>query len=722
MYFKKLSWIIPCIICGCATTLKEDKNILLISNPPNLEIDASKDELSIIYFLEAQRKTSVDPSAQVWSEYKLAKVYQEKKDPRACQLFSQLAINKDFPLYREAGINQLQSCDTKFSEKDVLAEIKDLSDRPWLKLIGLEASIQIAKKLNKKNELIQLYLEKSKLPLDQNEKVKYTQKALKLAIKYSPQEKNMLKSRLEKLSPKFIKKPKFNDYLKVAYDNRRSRKFKKALWFYKAVAKNSKTNHYNRIKALTGISRTYKIMGEKEKHIKSANDLAIYTKSKFLKDKKKYAELLHDNYLSLARANWTQGHVQLANKTLNIMIKLLKNYFPLSQVYLTKARMSEETSNFKAAIDWLNKSYSEDTSTEQKEIILWHLAWNLKKLDRFQESVVTFHKLLKLEPPSDNKAKYTFWLAKTLKQMKKFEDADELFEDTIIDDPYGYYGLLAHNETHNLLKLPYIDRSMASDTVTTNDKKTLSKYLDTKYLDWLISLDEYEITESYLDFSMSLMKKKDFIETTEWLALFHYYAKSGNFLKLFEQIGKIPAEQRKILLSENPELIFPKPFYNEVFSAAQKFGISVEYIYSIMRQESAFNPKARSHMDAFGLMQLLPEVANKYAKTNKIELTKAEDLFQPQVSIPLGAAHLRELWDKYNGRFILATASYNANDKAIQNWIKTRYRGDSLEFIEDIPYKETQSYIKLVMRNLIFYNIVNSSNKIVSFPSWALEI
>ena len=172
----------------------------------------------------------------------------------------------------------------------------------------------------------------------------------------------------------------------------------------------------------------------------------------------------------------------------------------------------------------------------------------------------------------------------------------------------------------------------------------------------------------------------------------------------------------------NPQLIFPKPYYEHVTESANRFGISPEFIYSIMRQESAFDPRARSHMDAFGLMQLIPKVAQKSAEAFNIRFEKPEDLYDPQTSISLGAAHLRHLWDKYSGQLILATASYNANEKAITGWLKTRYRGDTLEFIEDIPYEETRNYIKLVLRNLVFYQVVNSSEKVVSFPEWALNL
>ena len=140
-----------------------------------------------------------------------------------------------------------------------------------------------------------------------------------------------------------------------------------------------------------------------------------------------------------------------------------------------------------------------------------------------------------------------------------------------------------------------------------------------------------------------------------------------------------------------------------------------------MRQESAFNPKARSFADAFGLLQLIPEVAQRANKKIEGTYKNADDLFNPQLNIKLGSYYLKQQWELYNNRFILASASYNATDRAIKSWIKTRYDGDTLQFIEDIPYEETRNYVKLVMRNYIFYKLINSDGKI-DFPEYCLQM
>ncbi|MGZ3721780.1 MAG: hypothetical protein ACXVA9_02540, partial [Bdellovibrionales bacterium] len=58
----------------------------------------------------------------------------------------------------------------------------------------------------------------------------------------------------------------------------------------------------------------------------------------------------------------------------------------------------------------------------------------------------------------------------------------------------------------------------------------------------------------------------------------------------------------------------------------------------------------------------------------------------------------------------------------IRNWMKTRFHGDALEFIEEIPYEETRSYVRLVMRNLIFYSLLKSKSPSITFPDRVLSL
>ncbi|MCB0348228.1 MAG: lytic transglycosylase domain-containing protein, partial [Bdellovibrionales bacterium] len=197
-----------------------------------------------------------------------------------------------------------------------------------------------------------------------------------------------------------------------------------------------------------------------------------------------------------------------------------------------------------------------------------------------------------------------------------------------------------------------------------------------------------------------------------------FYKLAEDYRGLFVRISGFDPEVRNKLVSVDPEFFYPRPYLDLIAQNAEKFGVSSELILSIMRQESAFNPLARSHADAYGLMQVLPREAKRMSLLHKIPLGDEEDLFKPEVNIPVGSAYMKELWDNYNGQFIVSVASYNASAQAVKGWIKTRFRGDAYQFIEDIPYEETKEYVKLIFRNMVMYKRMNFSMQKIAFPSW----
>ena len=132
-----------------------------------------------------------------------------------------------------------------------------------------------------------------------------------------------------------------------------------------------------------------------------------------------------------------------------------------------------------------------------------------------------------------------------------------------------------------------------------------NNHLNRHYIEWLVATGEIQIASNYLDQVGKDLRKSKSATDDDWLELFSYYAKSGEYLKLFHQLGRLSGEDRSRFLSSYPELVFPRPYLEDVRRASKRFNVPEELIYAIMRQESAFNRFARSPADAFGLMQLL---------------------------------------------------------------------------------------------------------------------
>jgi hypothetical protein len=128
--------------------------------------------------------------------------------------------------------------------------------------------------------------------------------------------------------------------------------------------------------------------------------------------------------------------------------------------------------------------------------------------------------------------------------------------------------------------------------------------------------------------------------------------------------------------------------------------LSYEFVASLIRQESVFDPFATSSAKAQGLMQLMPSTAKDVGKGIGKE---KHNLYRVEDNIELGIALLTKLHQKYLGRLDYVLSAYNAGEKITDQWVARRGELDQITFIEAIPYSETRNYIKLIFRNLCFY-------------------
>jgi soluble lytic murein transglycosylase len=127
-----------------------------------------------------------------------------------------------------------------------------------------------------------------------------------------------------------------------------------------------------------------------------------------------------------------------------------------------------------------------------------------------------------------------------------------------------------------------------------------------------------------------------------------------------------------------------------------------------MRQESLFRADAVSRADARGLMQMQPATAVGVAKRWHLPVPSREDLFDPTVAVPLGAAHIRELLDRYGNQLELCLAAYNAGPVSVARWLPPKPI-DADIWIENIPYTETRSYIQHVLEHIVAFAAVREA-------------
>lgn len=155
------------------------------------------------------------------------------------------------------------------------------------------------------------------------------------------------------------------------------------------------------------------------------------------------------------------------------------------------------------------------------------------------------------------------------------------------------------------------------------------------------------------------------------------------------------AAAAKLGIYNDYDLLYPTPYDAEVRHGARLSGLPQDLIYAIIRQESLYQPDARSSAGALGLMQLLPETARITARKWGLASPNRAGLFEPSVNVPIGSAHLRDMIDRWDGQAPLAMGAYNAGPNAVKRWLPAVPMPLDA-WVENVPYNETRGYIQRV--------------------------
>lgn len=149
--------------------------------------------------------------------------------------------------------------------------------------------------------------------------------------------------------------------------------------------------------------------------------------------------------------------------------------------------------------------------------------------------------------------------------------------------------------------------------------------------------------------------------------------------------------------------------------------IPQSYAMAIARQESAWNPKARSPVGASGLMQIMPATAQHTVQMYSIPgYINSSQLLDPQTNIQIGTQYLEYVYQQFSQNRIFASAAYNAGPSRVKTWLgNSGGRLDSVAFIETIPFSETRGYVKNVLAYDAYYrHLMNKPDKIIADGEW----
>lgn len=150
------------------------------------------------------------------------------------------------------------------------------------------------------------------------------------------------------------------------------------------------------------------------------------------------------------------------------------------------------------------------------------------------------------------------------------------------------------------------------------------------------------------------------------------------------------------------KLIYRQDYSEYVERYAKEYNVEPLLIYSIIKAESNFDDEAVSSKGATGLMQLMDNTAKEIATNESLEYVSNESLFDPETNIKLGVKYFADLIAIFKNEAV-ALAAYNAGMGTVQGWIdKGTIKADGSD-IENIPYNETNMYVRKILKDYDIY-------------------
>ncbi|MFK7872266.1 MAG: lytic transglycosylase domain-containing protein [Oligoflexales bacterium] len=330
--------------------------------------------------------------------------------------------------------------------------------------------------------------------------------------------------------------------------------------------------------------------------------------------------------------------------------------------------------------------------------------------DKPQQALQSWTPLMKVVPrKSKIRPKILFWLSRVSHQLKLYKDSQRYRTMLAEESPFSFYHVVALKEA-GFASSP-LPVAVSPLRELKGGEKTLSNH---SWVGPLWKKSQLLLQAGLLDVAKPHIKECDrrirkrfgvgrFM--TEYVHLSRLHFRAGNFRQAISLNADLSGIRRGFWQTwpDQISVFFPRPFFHRWGqSNVDALSVPTATLLAIARQESAFDSKAVSPANAFGLMQLTLPTARSISNSTLQDHELAQKLLEPDRNIQLGALYVESLKKRYK-QWPHVFAAYNAGELAVDTWLKHRAHHDILTWLELIPFGETRSYAMAVWRNQEVY-------------------
>ena len=347
--------------------------------------------------------------------------------------------------------------------------------------------------------------------------------------------------------------------------------------------------------------------------------------------------------------------------------------------------------------------YEKFPAGPRSERAAWKYGWWSYRNDDHDSAVKAFESAASAFPRSDYRPSYLYWAGRAHAKLGHGETAGARFRLVYHDYGSSYYGRLAQRRVERRPGQPETERAVAASLQPVTN--AAPRPPTSERIRLLLANGLYDPAIAELRYAQRQWGTSPAIEATIAWA-YHQKGELRRAITLMRRAypqsltatgGLLPVEMRQV--------IFPLVYWDLIRKHANTYDLDPYVMAALIAQESTFDPGIRSVANAWGLMQVVPPTGRRLARTLGMRRFTTSTLTNPEANIRLGMLYFSQLVRRFGGTYY-ALASYNAGENRVVRWKAERPGVDEDEFIDDIPFPETQNYVKRILGTAEDYRLL----------------
>lgn len=335
----------------------------------------------------------------------------------------------------------------------------------------------------------------------------------------------------------------------------------------------------------------------------------------------------------------------------------------------------------------------------------WRIAWTAY-MEQHDDAVGLIEKFIQDYPGASYVPDALYWLGRLSQRAGKVEDARAYFQKLRERFPSNYFAAAAAAPLRALKKGPASSLPLLDAIPPLAPEEEWGPQEPTEALPWVAR--SFALESIAFDDDAVLELRAGYSATHAPALLLAIARASVNAERFSGAIVSIRAiypelESRPIGgdMKEAWHLAYALPYASYIRGSSRRAGVDPMVVAGLIRQESAFDKKALSNKNAFGLMQVLPKTGRLIAHELRIRYSD-DRLFDPPFNIRVGTVYFAGLIKQFHS-VEAALAAYNAGEDRVTAWQDGQHYSEVPEFVESIPFTETRDYVQIVLRNSAIY-------------------